>query len=261
MCAAEWNDKTSVVARVADLLGAYTGSERGLGVSELARRTGLPKSTVHRLASELVAHRFLERQGVEFGLGLRLFEIGARAARQRNLRDVALPFMADLREATRQTVQLAVLEGSEVVYVEILREKSAPRLPSRVGGRLPAHATAVGKAILAFSPANVVDEVIRNGLTQLGPRTTVVPALLRQQLSRVRAQGVAVDCEEAAAGLVCASSPILRDGDTPVAAISISGWMGKLNPRRMAPAVLTAALAISRELGPVEGQDANETGA
>jgi DNA-binding IclR family transcriptional regulator len=245
----ERNDKTSVVARVADILGAFNRAEQSLGVSELARRTGLPKPTAYRIAKELVRHRLLERQGTEFRLGLRLFELGEQAARRRNLRDVALPFMADLRAATRQTIHLAVLEGSEVVYIEILRQKSAPRLPSRVGGRLPAHATAVGKAILAFSPGSVIEDTIRNGLTRLGPRTTVAPGMLRRELSRIKANGVAVEFEESAPGVVCAASPVLGADDAAVAAISISGWVGKLNPRRMAPAVQTAALCIGRELG------------
>lgn len=244
----ERNDKTSVVARVADILGAFNRTEQTLGVSELARRAGLPKPTAYRIAKELVHQRLLEREGDEFRLGLRLFELGEQAARQRNLRDVALPFMADLRAATRQTIHLAVLEGGEVVYIEILRQKSAPRLPSRVGGRLPAHATAVGKAILAFSASTVVDDTIRRGLPRVGPRTTVAPGMLRRDLARINANGVAVEFEESAAGLVCAASPILGDGDVPLAAISISGWVGKLNPRRMAPAVQTAALCIGREL-------------
>jgi IclR family acetate operon transcriptional repressor len=204
---------------------------------------------VHRLAKELVGHRLLERDGNEFRLGLRLFELGEQAARRRNLRDVALPFMSDLRAATRQTIHLAVLDDREVVYIEILKQKSAPRLPSRVGGRLPAHSTAVGKAILAYSPATVIEDTIRHGLARVGPRTTVAPGLLRRELSRIKANGVAVEFEESAPGLVCAASPVLGADDAPVAAISISGWIGKLNPRRMAPAVQTAALCIGRELG------------
>jgi DNA-binding IclR family transcriptional regulator len=247
MCAEERNDKVSVVARVTEILGAFSDSTEPLGVSELARRTGLPKSTVHRLAKEMTACRMLERRGEAFELGTLFFELGAQKVPGHDLRAVALPLMADLRAATRQTVHLAVLSGADVVYVEILRQASAPPLPSRVGGRMPAHATAVGKAVLAFSPTIVVEQIIRNGLTRVAPRTTVSPNLLRRELSRIRANGVAVEFEESAAGLVCAASPILRDG-TAVGAVSISGWIGKLNPRRMAPAVRTAALSINREL-------------
>jgi DNA-binding IclR family transcriptional regulator len=248
VCAAERNSRFSVVERVAEILFAFSRATEPLGVSELARRTGLPKSTVHRLATEMAAHHLLERRGEAFEPADRLYELGARKMPDSNLRAIALPFMADLRSATRQTVHLAVLDGTEVVYVEILRQQSAPRLPSGVGGRMPAHATAVGKAMMAFSPAADVEAVIRHGLNRIGPRTTVAPGLLRRELSRIRANGVAVEFEESAPGLVCAASPILGDDGAAVAAISISGWIGKLNPRRMAPAVRTAALSIGREL-------------
>ena len=134
------------------------------------------------------------------------------------------------------------------MYVQILRDKSAPRLPSRVGGRLPAHATAVGKVMLAFSPREVVDAVIARGLVRLGPRTTVVPTLLLRQLARIRSSGVAQEHEESAVGIVCAASPVLDRDGMPLAAVSISGWIGQLNPSRMAPAVKTAALSIARSL-------------
>src|SRR5450755_3363957 len=142
----------SVLERGVALLSAF-GADRGeLGISELARRTGLPKSTVHRLAGELVRLGMLEPVGPQLRLGIRLFELGQLVPRRRTLRDAALPFMEDLREATRNSVHLAVLEGIEVVYVEILLSRASRSLPSRGCGRLPAHATGVGKAILAFSP-------------------------------------------------------------------------------------------------------------
>ena len=244
----ERNDPSSVISRVAAILSAFKLADENIGVSELSRRTDLPKTTVHRLCRDLVAHRMLERDGNSLRLGLRLFELGEQASHRRNLSDVALPIMADLRGATRQTVHLAVLDGTEVVYIQILREKSAPRLPSRVGGRLPAHATAIGKAMLAFSSPDVVDAVIGGGLARLGPRTTVAPVLLRRDLARIRASGIAQEHEESGAGIVCAASPVLDDDGSPRAAVSISGWVGQLNPSRMAPAVKTAALSIARAL-------------
>jgi DNA-binding IclR family transcriptional regulator len=220
-----------------------------LGTSELARRTGLAKSTVHRLVGELTAHGMLERRGDGVVLGLRLFELGERVPRQFDLRKAALPYMADLRAGTRQTVHLAVLDGTEVVYVEILRSRDAPPLPSWVGGRLPAHATGVGKAILAFSPPETLEAMLHGGLPRLSERTITGPGILQRALRSVHAHGIAYDHEEARAGLVCAASPITADDGTIAGALSVSGWAGKLNVRRMAPAVHTAALALSRDLG------------
>ncbi|GAB2985295.1 IclR family transcriptional regulator [Amycolatopsis acidiphila] len=239
----------SVLDRVLAILGAFDGESRPLGTSELARRTGLAKSTVHRLVCALVTHGLLERHGDGVVLGLRLFELAERVPRQHDLREAALPYMADLRAATRQTVHLAVLDGTEVVYVEILRSRDAPPLPSRVGGRLPAHATGVGKAILAFSPSETVEAVIRGGLPRLSERTIAGPGLLQRELRAVRGNGIAYDHEESRAGLVCAASPITAADGTIAGALSVSGWVGRLNVRRIAPAVRTAALALSRDLG------------
>ncbi len=249
MCAAKRNNaEISAVARMVAVLGAFGVDDVALGVSELARRTGLPKSTVFRLVASLTEHGLLMRTGRQVRLGLRLFELGQLVPIQRDLREAALPFMADLHEATRQVVHLAVLEGTEVVYLEILRGKDSPAMPSRVGGRLPAHATGVGKAILAFSPPEVVEAVIARGLTRLSRRTIVVPALLCRELEAIRKEGVAFDREESGDGVVCAASPIFGSDGTVVGALSISGWSSRMNLDRMAPAVRTAALALSRTL-------------
>jgi DNA-binding IclR family transcriptional regulator len=189
---------------------------------------------------------FIERCGNKVGLGLRLFEWGERASRRRSLREVALPFMADLREATHQTIHLAVLDGSEVVYVEILRSTNAPWLPSQVGGRLPAHATGVGKALLAAAPPEVFDRAIATGLPMVGPRTLRNPKLLKQQLSRVASAGIAYEIQESAHGVVCVAAAITETDGRAVAAVSASGWAGKVDIRRVASAVRTAALSISR---------------
>lgn len=238
----------SYLHRVAAVLGAFRADDDEVGAAELARRTGLPKSTVHRIVLALVEEELLERRGQEVRLGLRLFEIGQRVPRQRVLRDAALPYMSDLREATRQTIHLAVLEGTEVVYVEILRSPG-PDMPSRVGGRLPAHATGVGKAILAFSPPEVVREVLDGGLPRVSERTITAPGLFVKELERIRRDGVAYDREESGHGIVCAASPVLgRDGEV-LGALSASGWSARIRLDRVAPAVHTATLALSRTLG------------
>src|SRR5664279_5059944 len=146
----------SVLGRAAGVLSAFDLEHTELTLSELARRAALPKSTAHRMVAELVRLGLLEQTGTRLRLGLRLFELGQLVPRQSTLREAALPYMEDLREATASAVHLAVLEGVEVVYVEILRGRDRQVLPSRVGGRMPAHATGVGKAILAFSAPEVV---------------------------------------------------------------------------------------------------------
>jgi len=240
---------TSAVSRVVAVLSAFEVGDGPLGISELARRTGLPKSTMHRLVNEMSQQGLLDRvsEPSAFRLGMRVFEFGETANSQRHLRDIAIPYMADLREATGQTVHLAVVDGTDVVYIQILRSKDAPRLPSRIGGRVPAHATAVGKAILAFADEGTINRVIEHGLATVGPRTITAPGILLRQLARIRSTGVAYDLEESAPGGVCAASPVLDRNGRAVAAISVSGWSGRLNVRRIGPAVRTAARALGRE--------------
>lgn len=248
MCPAERNDG-AVVIRAAALLCAYRPGDGALGVSELARRTGLPKSTVHRLSGNLVDAGLLERSGTALRLGLRLFEIGQLATGHRDLVDAARPVLADLRSATRSTVHLARLEGAEVVYFEVLPGPDAPNLRSRVGGRMPAHATGVGKAILAFAGDDALGPVLAAGLPRLSTRTITSPALLRRQLQRIRDDGVAYEREESGNGTVCVACPILDGNGAPVAAVSVAGWSNRMRPERVAPAVRAAALTLSRVAG------------
>ena len=152
----EWRGR-SVISKVVALLDAFTPASPELSLNELAALTGLPVSTTYRLASELVAWGGLERvEGGGYRIGLRLWEIGSLAPRGETLREVALPFMHDLYEATHENVHLAVLDGTEALYVEKLSGRRAMPVRTRRGGRLPLHATAVGKVLLAYGPEQPV---------------------------------------------------------------------------------------------------------
>ena len=240
----------SVLGRACLLLDALDADHPSLSISELARRTGLAKSTTHRLAQELVGLGMLEalpEGGVQ--LGLRLFELGELVPLRRSLRDAALPFMEDLVEATRQRVHLAVLEGVEVVYLQILGAKSPIVLPSRVGGRLPAHATGVGKAMLAYSAPAVVQARIEAGLPRVSARSIANAGVLVRELETIRKDGIAYDREESQIGVSCAAAPVFGPDGAVVAALSVTGRTGQVDVERLAPAVKTAALALSRRLG------------
>jgi DNA-binding IclR family transcriptional regulator len=149
----EWRGR-SVISKVVTLLDAFTPSTPELSLGELARTTGLPVSTTYRLVSELVAWGGLERAegGTGYRIGVRLWEIGALAPRSATLREVALPFLQDLYQATLENVHLAVLDGREALYVDTIAGRGAVPVRSRRGGRLPLHATGVGKVLLATLP-------------------------------------------------------------------------------------------------------------
>ncbi len=238
-----------MIARVSEVLKAYMHNERELTVSELSRRTGIPKASMSRIANGLVSHGFLEREGDAFRLGLRLFELGQQASRSTDLRTLTFPYMSELMSATRQTVHLAVLEEREVVYIQILRSRDTPPLPSRVGGRLPAHATGVGKALLAFMADDDVDAVLAGPLAKVGPRTITDPAALRRSLDEVRANRLAYEREESAANVGCAAAPLLDMSGRAIAALSVSVNLGTTDLARMGPAVSSMARTISRQLG------------
>jgi DNA-binding IclR family transcriptional regulator len=243
---------TSVLGRISAILRAFDGEPHRLGVSDIVERTGLPRATVHRQANALADEGWLVRDGTRFELGLGLFELGQRVPRQSDVREVASPFMADLRQATGHTVNLAVLDERDVVYVQLLRARNAPAvlLKAKVGGRLPAHATGVGKALLAFCDDEVIDGYLSKPLERVGPRTITAAGVLRDELTVIRNEGIAYDHEESAVGIVCAAAPV-RSGRSRsvVASVSISGQDQTISLEHMTSAVRMTALAISRALG------------
>jgi DNA-binding IclR family transcriptional regulator len=237
---------TGVIGKVTAILDAFTAEDHGVGFAELRRRTGLPKATLHRLAGELVAARLLDRVDGQFHLGGHLFQLGLRASVERGLVEVATPFLEDLYERTHETVHLGLREGTEVVYVlKIGGHRQAPA-PSRLGGRMPLHATAIGKALLAYAPGDVRAAVLRGPLERLAPRTVTAPGLLADQLAEVVAGGVAFEFEESAVGIVCVGAPVVAG--VVLAAISVAGPVSRFQPRRHAEAVRAAASGIAAAL-------------
>ncbi|MEY2430564.1 MAG: hypothetical protein QOC92_289 [Acidimicrobiaceae bacterium] len=225
------------------------GTAKSLGVSALARRTELPKSTVFRLLARLEERGYVERLGKEYCLGRRLFELGNQiaACRPSGLRDIALPYLTELYERTHYIVHLAILDGVEVLYLEKLFGRDPTRAPSHVGRRVPAACCGLGKAMLAFSDQALVTEVLGEGLKRHTPYTIAVEQLFLEELARIRDAGVAFDREEVAVGLTCVAAPILIDGRA-VAAVSVSGPTARFDPETMVNPVRRAAAAIAQHL-------------
>lgn len=191
----------SSVAKAGRILEAFRGPDRVLGVSEVARRTGLWKSTAHRLLGELEMLGFVEREGAGYRLGLRLFELGVRvgAYRPGALRDLVIGELSQLHVASALTAFAAVLEGSEIVYLEKVHNRGASRFPALItspGVRHPATCTALGKAMLAYAAPEVVGQQLRNGLPRSTPYSITEPGRLLRELSAIRTSGVAREHEE-----------------------------------------------------------------
>ncbi|MGH3218341.1 MAG: IclR family transcriptional regulator [Streptosporangiaceae bacterium] len=238
----------SVLERVFALLDSFTPEEPELTLAELASRTGIPKSTVHRLAKLLVEQRLLKRTAAGFSLGLRLFELGELVGDRRELRDVSLPVLQELFEQTHEVIHLGALEGTEVLYfLKIVGYKVFP-LPTRAGGRWPVHASALGKVLLAFGAADPQSILAASGMKPLTPYTIVDPRRLLQQLTVVRSEGVAFEHQESVLGNSCVAAPVFGTARHPVAAVSLSGPPLRLRPTQRAPLVRRAADEISRKL-------------
>ncbi len=232
------------------ILDAFGPEQPDFSLAELAVRSGLPKSTSHRILALLEAWRGVERSASgRYRLGIKLFELGGLVQDRLRLREVALPYMEDLLATTREMVHLAKLDGGDVLYIERLVSHRSVRTPSRVAGRVPAACTGVGKAILAFSPAEVVKSVIAAGLPAMTPYSITNPVMFLETLERVRRTGVSFDREEAGMGLACVAAPIFSHSGSVVAAMSVSGPVGRISPEGLVPAIRAATLAVSRHLG------------
>lgn len=238
----------SVVGRAIDILAAFGPMDTDLSLAELARRTGLAKATVHRLAHQLADSGVVEISDRGVRLGMRMFEIGQVSARPRTLRDAATPYLTDLAAATGATVHFAVADGQDVVYVEKLHNRRTPVIGSRIGGRMPAYCTAVGKAMLAYAPPEEKEAVLGQRLPRRTPRTIVAPGLIERELKRVRAVGIAEEHEESTMGIACIAAPVLDRQGSAVAAVSITGRALDIRPERLTAVVQVAARSIARAL-------------
>ncbi|GAA2719450.1 IclR family transcriptional regulator [Actinocorallia aurantiaca] len=241
-------DTRSVLGKVAAVLYAFTADDHGVGLAELGRRTGIPKGTLHRVLAGMVEVRLLDRTGDGYRLSGQVFQLGMRASVERGLIEVATPFMEDLYERTHETVHLGVLEGTEVVYVSKIGGHRQAVSPSRIGGRMPLYCTAIGKALLALSPPDLLERVLAEGLARRTPRTVTAPGLLRRQLERAAETGVAFELEESAVGIVCVAAPVLDPADRPIAAVSVTGPVTRFRPEAHAAVVKAAAAGIAGTL-------------
>lgn len=249
MRTAERDNPQSVLDRVMAILDAFKPNDMSLSAAEIVRRTGMAKATTHRLMKSMIDHGLIQRiDGRRFSLGLRLYELGHLASRERLLRDLALPILGDLFEATGKNVNLAILDQTSVIYLLKLSTRGGPQPPSRIGGRLPAYCTAVGKAMLAFLPDSYTDAVVSAPMPRLTPMTITEPAHFRSTLNAVRESGLAFDRQELSRGVTCIAAPILARDDRAVAALSVTFRDDPKSEQRVMGAVKLSARMLSRQL-------------
>ena len=245
----------SSVRNAARLLKVFLSREEELGVSELARRLGLGKSTVHRLLSTLSSEGLIEQDSTTGGyrLGLVMFELGEAVRVHLDLHSAAGPVLASLREQTRESSQIGVLDGHEVVYVDRLESSQSLRLFTETGRRVPVHCTSSGKVLLAHLPLATRDAVIDAlQLTALTPHTITDRDAFRAELDRVRRRGWAEAVNEREIGVASVAAPICDARGVVVAAISIGAPTVRLpatERRTLGNIVTEAGEAVGRRLG------------
>ena len=245
----------STVRNAARLLKVFRSREADLGVSELARRLGLGKSTVHRMLTTLVGEGLIEQNPRTGGyrLGIVMFELGEAVRVHMDLHAAAGPVLSELRVQTGESSQVGVLDGHEVVYVDRLESTHSLRLFTETGRRVPVHCTSSGKVLLAYLPETRRHAVLRAApLTALTPHTITDLERLAAELARVRRRGWAEAINEREIGVASIAAPVRDITGEVVAAISIGVPLARcsvMSLRRLAPVIVEAAEAASRRLG------------
>jgi IclR family acetate operon transcriptional repressor len=228
-------------------LMADAGGE--VALTSLARTSGLPVSSIHRLVRSLAARGYVRQMpSRRYALGPRLIHLGEVASRA--LGTLARPHLARLVDAVGETANLALLDGDRVVYAAQVPSRHSMRMFTEVGRRVPVHCTGVGKALLAGLPENDVRQLLaRVGMPAQTPHTLTDAEALVAQLAQIRAAGFAVDDGEQEAGVRCVAVPV--PGGAPFAAISVSGPGGRLTADavpRVVPLLRVAAAALAEDL-------------
>ena len=230
----------AVIDRVAGLLDEFRDGNE-LTLSQLSCRTGLPRSSAHRLLSQLVEFGWVSRHGQSYGLSRTMFEWGALAQQHDSLHQAAHPVLHELHATTGLVVHLAVLDGNDVRYLD--KVGCGPvTLPSRIGGRQPALRTALGKALIAHSGV----DPMRNRSAVASLKTAGVG--LRHEIAHIRQRNVAHEREDSVPGVACVAAPI-GNTRTCVGALSVTGPVNRVDTVTLATPVRAAARAIWQALG------------
>jgi DNA-binding IclR family transcriptional regulator len=238
---------SAVIDRISLVLDAFEGPGR-LTLAQIVRRTGLPRSSAHRMLERLVQLRWLRRSGRDYELGMRLVELGSLAVHQDRLVRAAAPLLGELHRATGLVVHLAVLDGPDVVYLDKIGDRALGAIPTRAGGRQAAHCTAVGKAILAYCDQDARENTYVDLRVRKTKYSISTSSQLAAELAKVRAHGVAFEREESLLGFGCVAAPIGDPGEA-VAAVSVCGPMNRMMfDQRLAAPVRMTAMGIWRNV-------------
>lgn len=247
--------RIQVVDRATQILECFHFDAHELSVREISQRTGLHKSTAHRILIALQYNGLIQQNPVtgNYHLGIKLFKLGQLAVMRLNLREIARPLLRVLMEETRETVHLAILDEEQVFYLEKVEGPYALRMPSRVGRHIPTYCTSLGKAMLScLEEAEVRRMLGSHSLKAYTTHTIRTVDALTTELRRTRRRGYAVDNEEIEIGLRCVGAPLLDYSGALAGAVSVAGPTARFTRDKILCFAVLAkktAASISAQLG------------
>jgi IclR family KDG regulon transcriptional repressor len=235
------------------ILETFVEGSAGIGISEISRNTGYPKSKVHRVLLTLARRGYVRKdpQTERYQLSLRFFALGSVAVNKLEIKQTATPYLEKLRDESGETAHLAVMDESGVFYIDKIESAQSIRMYSYIGRRAPLHCTAVGKVLLAYQPERLA-ALLAPGLKRYTAHTITDEIKIKEELAKIRRLGYALDNEELELGLFCIAAPVKNHLGQTVAAVSISGPGVRLTRskiREFIPLVITTGSKISHILG------------
>jgi DNA-binding IclR family transcriptional regulator len=252
------SESIRAVERALAVLTCFTNQTPELTLTQISERIGINKSTVHRLLATLERSQFLERDTLTgvYRPGNRLLQLAHLALEHNNLRRLAIPFLRLLSELHRENVNLSILDGTDVVYLEVIESPQRVKLAAVTGQRLPAFCTASGKAILAFLPEETVRQVLDRGMLRYTPQTLTSPNDFFEDAKLARERGFAFSEQEFEDGINAIAAPIFNASHQPIASISVAGPAYRLSKERMleiGPSIVDTANKIAQEVNLATG--------
>lgn len=248
------SESVRAVERALDVLLCFTRQTPELLMTQIAEQVGIHKSTAHRLLATLEHKRFVQRDpntGM-YRLGIRLFQMAYLTLEQNDLRQVAAPFLQQLSSQFQENIHLAVLDGTDVLFVDIIESPQRVKLAAAIGQRLPAFATASGKAILAFMPREEVQRILARGMPRFTSHTPVSAEAYFEGWQIARELGYAMSVQEFEDSINAIAAPIFDDENQPIASLAVAGPAFRLTRERMieiGPHILAAVRDITKQIG------------
>lgn len=229
------SESVRAVDRALDILLCFSRQTPELSMTQIAEQIGIHKSTVHRLLATLEYKRFVQRDHETgmYRLGIRLLQMAYLTLEQNDLRRLVAPYMHRLGEQYQENIHLAVLDDKDVVYLSIIESTQRVKLAAAIGQRLPAYATASGKAILAYLPEKTVQGILNQGMPQLTPYTLISPNSFFEDMHSIRERGFAISEQEFEDDINAIAAPIFDPEGHPIASIAVAGPAYRLNHDRM----------------------------